>query len=71
MTGAIFPPILPFLHVDLAPLAMRLSKAVALAMLVVIGWRLDQQMQGGRRLLRWIIPIIGLVLGTITTALGR
>ena len=70
VTGAAFPPILPFLIVDSVPLALRLSNAVAVAMLVVIGWRLDQQVQGGRRLMRRIIPVIGLVMGTVTIALG-
>ena len=70
VTGAAFPPILPFLIVESVPLAMCLSDAVAVAMLVVIGWRLDQQMQGGRRLMRRIIPVIGLVMGTVTIALG-
>jgi hypothetical protein len=27
-------------------------------------------MQGGRRLMRRIIPVIGLVMGTVTIALG-
>jgi hypothetical protein len=70
VTGAAFPPILQFLIVESVPLAIRLSNAVAVAMLVVIGWRLDQQMQGGRRLMRRIIPVIGLVMGTVTIALG-
>ena len=70
VTGAAFPPILPFLIVESVPLALRLSNAVAVAMLVVIGWRLDQQVQGGRRLMRRIIPVIGLVMGTVTIALG-
>jgi hypothetical protein len=52
VTGATFPLILPLLLVDSVPLAMRLSNALAVAMRVVIGWRLDQQMQGGRRLMR-------------------
>ena len=70
VTGAAFPPILPFLIVESVPLALRLSNAVAVAMRVVIGWRLDQQVQGGRRLMRRIIPVIGLVMGTVTIALG-
>jgi hypothetical protein len=63
-------PILPFLLVDPVPLAMRLSSAVAVAMLVVIGWRLEQQMQGGRCLMRWMIPVVGLVMVAVTIALG-
>jgi hypothetical protein len=70
VTGATFPPVLPFLLVDSVPLAMRLSNAVAVAMLVVIGWRLDQQMRAGRRVMRGIIPVIGLVLVGVTIALG-
>jgi len=70
VTGATFPPVLPFLLFDSVPLAMRLSNAVAVAMLVVIGWRLDQEMQGGRHLMRWIIPVIGLLMVAVTIALG-
>ncbi len=70
VTGATFPPILPFVLVDSVPLAMRLSNAVALGMLVVIGWRLDQQMQGERPLMRWLIPLTGSVLVAVTVALG-
>jgi FtsH-binding integral membrane protein len=70
VTGATFPPILPFLLVDPVPLAMRLSNAVAVGMLVVIGWRLDQEMQGGRPVMRWVIPVIGLLMVAATIALG-
>lgn len=70
VTGATFPPILPFLLVDSVPLAMRLSNAVAVGMLVVIGWRLDQEMQGGRPVMRWVIPVIGLLMVAATIALG-
>jgi hypothetical protein len=71
VTGAAFPPILPFLVVESVPLAMRLLNATAVAMLVAISWRLDQQMQGARRLMRRIIPVTGLVMGTVTIALGE
>jgi hypothetical protein len=70
ITGAVLPPILPLLIVESVPLAMRLSNAAAVATLVVIGWRLNQQIQGGRRLMRRIIPVIGLVMGTVTIGLG-
>jgi len=70
VTGATFPPILPFLLFDSVPLAMRLSNALAVAMLVVIGWRLDQEMQGGRPVMRWVIPVIGLLMVAVTIAVG-
>lgn len=70
VTGATFPPVLPFVLVESVPLAMRLSNAVALGMLIVIGWRLDQQMQGERPLMRWLIPLMGSALVAVTVALG-
>jgi len=70
VTGATFPPVLPFVLVESVPVAMRLSNAVALGMLVVIGWRLDQQMQGERPLMRWLIPLMGSALVAVTVALG-
>lgn len=68
--AATFPPVLPFLLVEQVPVAMRLSNGIAIAMLVVIGWRLDQQMQEGRPLMRWIVPVIGSVMVAVTIALG-
>ena len=70
VTGATFPPVLPFVLVDSVPLAMRLSNAVALGMLIGIGWRLDQQMQGERPLMRWLVPLTGAALVAVTVALG-
>ena len=38
---------------------------------VVIGWRLDQEMQVGRSVMRWVIPVIGLLMVAVPIALGR
>ena len=70
VTGATWPPILPFLLIDRVQLAMRLSNAIAVGMLFAIGWFLDQQMQTGARMMRWIVPVIGTVLVAVTIALG-
>lgn len=70
VTGATWPPILPFLFVDDLHLAMRLSNAIAVAMLFVIGWLLDRQMGDGWRLMRWVVPVCGTVLVGVTIALG-
>jgi hypothetical protein len=56
--------------VDPVPLLMRLSNGVAIARFIVIGRRLDQQMQGGRPLMRWIIPVIGLAMVAIPIGPG-
>lgn len=65
-----FPPVLPFVLVDPVPLLMRLSNGVAIARFIVIGRRLDQQMQRGRPLMRWIIPVIGLAMVAIPIGPG-
>ena len=70
VTGATFPPILPFLLVGSVPDAMRLSNAVAVAMLIAIGWNLDREIQNGHGLMRWIIPAIGMAMVAVTMVLG-
>ena len=70
VTGATLPPILPFLLTQDVFLAMRLSNAVAVAMLVVIGWQLDLQMQNGSRTLRKVVPVVGIAMVAITIVLG-
>jgi hypothetical protein len=70
VAGATFPPVLPFLLVESVPLAMRLSNAVAVGMLVLIGWNLDREMNIGHGLMRWIMPVIGAAMVAVTVALG-
>ncbi len=70
VTGATWPPILPFLIVDQVHLAMRLSNAVAVLMLFGIGWRLDREIGGGSRVMRWTIPVAGVIMVAVTIALG-
>ncbi len=67
---ATFPPILPFLFLDDVRLAMRLSNAIAVAMLFGIGLGLDRYVEGGSRVMRWTVPMLGVVLVASTIALG-
>ena len=69
VTLATLPPTLPFLLFDHLPLAMRVSNAVALVMLALIGWRLDRLM-GRVRHLVWMVPVLGTILVIVTIALG-
>ncbi len=68
--GATWPPILPFLLTDRVTLAMRLSNAVAVAMLFGIGWFLDREIADGSHVMRWTIPIVGAIMVAVTIALG-
>ena len=68
--GATWPPILPFLLTDRVTLAMRLSNAVAVAMLFGIGWFLDREIADGSAVMRWTIPIMGAIMVAVTIALG-
>lgn len=70
VSGSTFPPILPFLLIDSVPVAMRLSNAVAVAMLVLIGRNLDRQMHSGRHVMHWIIPVVGCAMVAVTIVLG-
>lgn len=70
VTLATLPPTLPFLIFDHLPLAMRASNAASLAMLALIGWRLDRLMGGEARHLVWIVPVFGSILVVVTIALG-
>lgn len=67
---ATFPPIIPFVFVDDFLLAMRLSNAIALIMLFAIGVGLDRYVEGGSKLMRWVVPLIGAVLVATTILLG-
>ena len=70
VTGATWPPILPFMLFDHVPLAMRVSNAVAVCMLFVIGLFLDREMKNGGHVMRWVIPVIGTAMVVVTIALG-
>jgi VIT1/CCC1 family predicted Fe2+/Mn2+ transporter len=70
VTISTFPVVVPFLFVKDALLALRISNAVALSMLFLIGWMLGKY-SGMRRLRTGIAMLaIGLVLVAITIALG-
>jgi hypothetical protein len=68
--GATWPPILPFLLTDQVPLAMRLSNAIAVAMLFCIGLMFDRERGEGSTAMRLVIPIVGVILVVVTIALG-
>lgn len=70
VTGATLPPVLPFLLTDQVGLAMRLSNAVAVVMLFGIGWFLDREIADGSRVMRWTIPVVGVMMVVVTIALG-
>lgn len=65
-----FPPIIPFVFVNDVWLAMRLSNAIALVMLFGIGVGLDRHVDGGSRIMRWTVPMIGAGLVATTILLG-
>ncbi len=67
---ATFPPILPFLFMDDVRLAIRVSNAIAVAMLFGIGLGLDRYVEGGSRVMRWVVPMVGVALVASTIALG-
>jgi VIT1/CCC1 family predicted Fe2+/Mn2+ transporter len=70
VVASTFPPIFPFMFVDDVWLAMRLSNAIALVMLFGIGVGLDRHVDGGSRIMRWIVPMIGSGLVVTTIMLG-
>jgi VIT1/CCC1 family predicted Fe2+/Mn2+ transporter len=70
VVASTFPPIIPFLFMDDVWLAMRLSNAIALVMLFAIGVGLDRHVNGGSRIMRWIVPMIGSGLVVTTIMLG-
>lgn len=70
VTGATWPPILPFLLTDQVTLAMRLSNAIAVGMLFVIGLLLDRERGHDSKVMRAIIPVAGVILVLVTIALG-
>lgn len=67
---ATFPPILPFIFLDDVRLAIRLSNVVSVVMLFGIGLGLDRYVEGGSRVMRWTVPMVGVVLVLSTIALG-
>jgi len=67
---ATFPPIIPFVFVNNFLLAMRLSNMIALIMLFAIGVGLDRYVEGGSKLMRWVVPLIGAFLVATTILLG-
>ena len=64
------PPSVPFMFMDDVFSAMRVSNLIALVLLFVIGWRLDQHIGHGSIIMRVIVPMIGAVLVGTTIALG-
>jgi VIT1/CCC1 family predicted Fe2+/Mn2+ transporter len=67
---ATFPPILPFLFAQDVFVAMRLSNAVAVCMLFVIGLMMDREMGPGHVQMRIAVPVVGVILVVTTIALG-
>lgn len=67
---ATFPPVLPFIFLSDVFTAMRWSNGIAVAMLAVIGWQFDRYIGQGSRLMRVVVPLIGVVLVVVTIALG-
>lgn len=70
VVAATIPPSIPFLIVDNVHLAMRLSNAIAILMLFLIGWKLDAFIGERRFPMRIVVPLIGSVLVATTIALG-
>ncbi|MCX7299982.1 MAG: VIT1/CCC1 transporter family protein [Rhodobacterales bacterium] len=64
------PPVVPFMIMEDVSAAMRVSNAIAVGMLVLIGWQLDQYIEHGSRLMRFLVPFIGVLLVATTIALG-
>lgn len=64
------PPSLPFILTEDVFTAMRWSNAIALLLLFLVGWRLDQYISRGSIIMRGIVPLIGAILVAATIALG-
>ncbi len=64
------PPSIPFLFIDAIDVAMRVSNAIALVMLFVIGARLGQYMGRSPWPMAFVMTAIGGVLVAVTIALG-
>lgn len=64
------PPSIPFLFIDEIDVAMRVSNAIALVMLFVIGARLGQYMGRSPWPMAFVMTAIGGVLVAVTIALG-
>ncbi len=64
------PPVVPFMFMHDVAAAMRWSNGIAVGMLILIGWQLDQYIRHGSRLMRFVVPFIGVLLVIATIALG-
>lgn len=67
---ATFPPVLPFVLMQDGQAAMRWSNGIAVLMLFGIGIGFDRHVEGGSRVMRWVVPLLGVVLVATTIALG-
>jgi VIT1/CCC1 family predicted Fe2+/Mn2+ transporter len=65
-----FPPVVPFIVMDDVWASMRVSNAIALVMLFAIGLGFDRYVDGGSRVMRWTVPLVGAALVASTIALG-
>lgn len=70
VVGATLPPAVPFVILDDAFVAIRVSNLIAVVMLFLIGWRLDRLMDRTSIQMRIVVPIIGCLLVAVTIALG-
>ncbi len=65
-----FPIVAPFLIAQDIATALRLSNAIAIAMLFIVGWRLGRYAGGSGWRFGLIMVVIGVILVAITMALG-
>ena len=61
-----FPALLPFLVIDDLHLALRISNAILLGLLFVVGWRAARQTMARP----WLVGVIFLLLGTLLVAMA-
>jgi hypothetical protein len=67
---ATFPPVIPFIFIDDVGLAVRASNGIAILMMVWIGYQLDIHMGEQKVLMRWAVPLIGVVMVGAAIVLG-
>jgi len=67
---ATFPVGLPFLFMHDAMLALRVSNAIAIAMLFVVGLSYGRAIERSPWLIAWVMVLLGMVLVALTIALG-
>jgi len=65
-----FPPVIPFILIEDVWQSMRVSNGIALVMLFAIGLGFDRYVEGGSRVMRWTVPLVGAALVATTIALG-